>query len=161
MSAVLPVMGAAMGVAGNIGRHSETRNRALLAQDMGLGEYIWYYVLVYNSWLGYPANQDFGDEEGGGTYTRTERQVISALLANHADGLRQAGATAEADLWQAEAEAVLESETGVPFGPGGLPEPYAALLEPARGKLEAMYCAPTSGFELGSIRKKGLSFHSD
>lgn len=161
MKTVLPVVGAAMGIAGNIGRHSEARNQALLAQDMGLGEYIWYYVLIYNSWLGYPANQDFDDGESSGGYSPGERRVISALLANHAEGLREAGAAAEADLWQAEAGAVLESETGVPFGPGGLPDRYAALLEPARGKLEAMYCAATSSFELGSIRKKGLSFRSD
>ena len=161
MRTVLPVMGAALGMAGNIGRHVEARNRALLAREMGLGEYVWHYVLIYNSWLGYPANQEFDDTEGGGSYDRDDRRVISALLAGHADGLRRAGAAAEADLWQAEAAAVLESETGVPFGPGGLPERYARLLAPARGKLEAGYCAATSSFELGAIRKKGLSFHTD
>ncbi len=161
MKAVLPVVGAAMGMAGNIGRQVEERNRALLARDMGLGEYVWHYVLIYNSWLGYPANQDFEDAQDDGSYDQDERRSISALLANHADGLRAAGAVAEADLWQAEAEAVLESETGVPFGPGGLPARYAVLLEPARGKLEATYCAATSSFELGTIRKKGLGFRTD
>ena len=161
VKSVLPVMGAAMGLAGNIGRHSEARNRALLAQGMGLGEYIWYYVLIYNSWLGHPANQDFDDTESSGGYSPGDRRVISALLANHADGLRAAGAVAEADLWLAESDAVLESETGVPFGPGGLPDRYAALLEPSRDELEAVYCAPTSSFELGSVHQKGLSFRSD
>ena len=161
MKTVLPVMGAAMGLAGNIGRILEARNHALLVHRMGLGEYVWHYVLIYNSWLGYPANQDFDDSEGGGSYDQDDRRVISALLAGHAEVLRGAGAADEADLWQAEAEAVLESETGVPVGPGGLPERYALLLAPARGKLEAVYCAATSSFELGAIRKKGLSFHTD
>jgi hypothetical protein len=158
---VLPVIGAAFGIAGKIGRHNELRNRALLDQDMSLGEYVWYYVLVYNSWLGYAPNQEFDDSEGAGDYTRSERRVILALLEHHAEALRDAGRTAEADLWAAEAGAILDSPTGVPFGPGGLPEAYARFLEPWRGKLEPSYCAATSSFELNRIRKKGLSFHSE
>jgi len=158
---VLPVIGAAFGIAGKIGKHNEMRNRALLAQDMSLGEYIWYYVLVYNSWLGERPNQEFDDSEGDQDYARSERRVIRALLENHADALRDAGRDAEAELWTEAAVTVSNSASGVPFGPGGLPPAYADMLEPYRAKIEASYCAATSSFELSQIRKKGLSFHSD
>jgi hypothetical protein len=158
---VLPVVGAAFGIAGKIGKHNELRNLALLEQDMSLGEYVWYYVLVYNSWLGHPPNQEFDDSEGKGDYTGSERRVIQALLENHAATLRDAGRASEAELWAAEAAGILDSPSGVPFGPGGLPAAYAQILEPWRAKLEPSYCGATSSFELSKIRKKGLSFHSE
>ena len=52
-------MGDVFGMVGNMGEFTQLRNQALLDQDMGLGEYIWIYVLVYNSWLGHPPNQDY------------------------------------------------------------------------------------------------------
>lgn len=158
---VLPVIGSVFGIAGNIGKHVEARNRALLAQGMGLGEYAWFYVLVYNSWLGHTPSQDFDDGDSGGAYATGERRAIAALLANHAEALRAAGRAAEAEAWAAEAEVVMDTQTGVPFGLGGLPAAEAAALEPWRDQLEALYCAATSAFELGAIRKQGLSFHSD
>lgn len=158
---VLPVIGSVFGIAGDIGRHVEARNRALLAQDMGLGEYVWYYVLAYNSWLGHEPNQEFDDGDADGAYATGERRAIAALLTNHAAALRAAGRAAEAEVWATEAEAVMDAQAGVPFGLGGLPAEAAAALEPWRDQLEAQYCAATSSFELGAVRKQGLSFHSD
>ena len=154
------VMGAAMGFAGAIGKHTEIRNRALLDQDMSMGEYVWIYVLVYNSWLGMPPNVDFDDDEGG-SYSRSERRIIRKLLENHAEALEEAGRTEAAEVWQAEADRIMDTSTGVPFEDGDFPEELADLLEYRGGKFEGLYCAETSSFELSVIRKKGLSFHSD
>jgi len=154
------VMGAAMGMAGNIGKYTETRNRVLLAQDMSMGEYVWIYVLVYNSWLGMAPNLDFDDMEGG-SYSRGERRIIRKLIENHIESLTESGRSEAAEIWQAEADRIMETTAGVPFEDGEFPPELAEMLEHRRGKFEKLYCSETSSFELSVIRKKGLSFHSD
>ncbi len=158
---VLPLMGTVFGMVGNMGRYLERRNVALTDHGMGLGEYIWYYVLVYNAWLDHPASVEFDEPDSTGTYSRADRRVLAALLANQAAVLREAGRLDEAKTWETQSDAVLDSPTGVPFGPGGLPADVAARLEPWRDRLEAVYCGATGSLELGQIHKKGLSIQTD
>jgi len=154
---VLPVLGSVFGMVGDLGRYLELRNTALVERGMGLGEYTWYYVLVYNSWLGQRPNRDFAGADTTGAYDHSDRYVLSTLLAHQAAALREAGRGDEADVWDQQADAVMDSPDGVPFGRGGLPAPLAARLEPWRERLEAVYCEATGTFELGRIRKRGLS----
>ena len=161
LHAVGGVMGAVMGMAGNIGRHTELRNRALLEQDMSLGEYVWIYVLVYNSWLEYAPNSDFESDGEDESFTRKERRLIRDLLDNHVQSLTEAGRTQEAAVWQRESDMVMDSVHGVPFEESGLPPEMAERLEPFRERFDALYCAEAASFEFAVIRKKGLSFHSE
>ncbi len=151
------VMSAAFGIAGNIGRFTQDRNEALLGEGMGLGEYIWIYTLVYNSWLGYEPNLDFESGKGG-RYERSEQEIIRQLMRNHVDALNEAGRDDEAAAWLAELEHLERSEgSGVPWADSEVPVATAAALEPYRAELDALYCGATSAFEFSRIRKHGLS----
>ncbi len=152
--------GSIFGMVGNLGRFTELRNEALLGHGMSLGEYIWIYVLVYNSWLGEVPNRDF-DGDARGAMSSKEQKVLVAMVRRHAEALASAGMAAEATLWEEEAERMKRSETGVPFKDGTLPEGLIRVFEPYSGKLESLYCEATSSFEMNRIKKRGLSIHSD
>lgn len=160
IKAVGGVMGAVMGMAGNLGKFTETRNRALLAQEMSLGEYAWIYVLVYNSWLAHPPNESFEEGETG-VFSRSERGVLHTLLDRHADDLAEAGRLAESRLWRTEADRVMDRGAGAPFSTTCLPVEILAGLEPFREKLEDLYCPDTASFEWSRVKKKGLGFHAE
>ena len=152
--------GSIFGMVGNIGRFTELRNQALLEGGMSLGEYIWVYVLVYNSWQGEVPRRDFdGDAEGD--MSSKEQKVVREMVLRHAEALASAGMAAEATLWNEEADRMKRSETGVPFKDGTLPEELIRVFEPYSRKLESLYCEATSSFEMNRIKKKGLSIHSD
>ena len=160
LKAVGNLMGNIFGMVGNIGRFTEERNLALLENDMSLGEYAWIYVLVYNSWLGEQPNQDF-EETGGRGYSASERRLMRALVANHAQALAAVGMVDEADLWEREVGRMERAETGVPFKDGSLPASYVRQFLSRENELEALFCEATSSFELNRVQKKGLSIRSE
>jgi len=148
------------GMVGDIGRFTNLRNQALLESGMGLGEYIWIYVLVYNSWMGNVPNVEFdGDSEGG--MSGGEQKVMRTLVLNHAEALTSAGMADKAALWEQEADRMKRSETGVPFEGGSLPAEVVRAFLPYERELADLYCEATSSFEMSRVRKKGLSIHSD
>ena len=152
-------MGSIKGLVTEMGKVMEIRNNALLEQGMGMGEYTWIYVLTYNSWLGYAPNT--GVEDGGGEFTNREQTLIADLMTGYADALSRAGRTEDAELWRAEVKKLEWNDGGTPFGDGTLPTEITAVLEPYRTRLEASYCATLADIDLGQIKKKGLSFHSN
>jgi len=158
--AVGNLTGGIFGMVGNMGRFIELRNRALLEGGMGLGEYVWIYVLVYNSWMGNAPNVDIdGDSKGG--MSGGEQKVMRTLVANHAEALANAGMTDEASLWEKEANRMKRAETGVPFEDGDLPAAMIRNFLPYERELADVYCEATSSFEMNRVRKKGLSIRSD
>lgn len=159
--AVGDMMGGVFGIAGNIGRFTEARNQALLANEMGLGEYIWIYVLVYNSWLGHVPNTDF-EQGNGGRFDDSDQKVIRALMRNHAGALTAAGRPDEAKAWESEVRRLERSDgSGVPWSGAELPAGLVAACEPLRAELEAAYCEATAAFEMSSVHKKGLTYSAD
>ena len=154
------IMGSVFSVAGEIGALNHSRNNELLKNEMGLGEYIWIYVLAYNSWLGFEPNTGFeGDDTGG--FSVKEAGYIRSLILNHASALEEVGRTKEAKLWREEAGHLERSEGRVPFSSGNLPSEVTAALAPYRSKFTATYCPAMAEFDLGRVKKKGLSFRSD
>jgi hypothetical protein len=153
------MMGGIGGMLGNIGRFTELRNQILLENGMGLGEYIWIYVLAYNSWQGHVPNIDF-DDDSGGTMSSAERKVMRTLIAHHAEALTAAGRADEAALWEREIGRMKRSETGIPFRDGELPPSVIRAFLPYEAELESLYCAPMSGFEMNRLQKRGMSFTS-
>lgn len=152
--------GSIFGMVGNIGRFTELRNQALLEGGMGLGEYIWIYVLAYNSWLGEVPNRDLEDDAGRGM-SAGEQKVVRELVLNHAKALAEAGREAEAALWTEEAGRLKRNETGVPFKDGGLPADLLQVFQSYDRELKSLYCEATSSFEMNRISKNGLSIRSD
>lgn len=151
--------GSVMGLAGNIGQFTQDRNEALLAQGMGLGEYVWIYTLVYYCWLGH-APQDELEEDESVELDAGEARAVRSLLGNLARALTAAGRQPEADIWQGEADRLERTDAAIPFAAGGLPAPLAELLESRRAQLEPTFCGALSTYEFGEVQKKGLSVHS-
>jgi hypothetical protein len=158
--AVGNLTGGIFGMVGNMGRFTHLRNQALLDQGMSLGEYIWIYVLVYNSWKGHLPNHDIADQAQGGMSV-SERKIMRTLVLNHAEALEDAGRPDRAAIWEQEAGRMLRAETGVPFKDGGLPEELIRGFLPFEDALDSLYCEATSSFEMNRVRKKGLSIHAD
>jgi hypothetical protein len=160
LKALAPVLGSIAGMTNDVGRFAEARNRALLEQGMSLGEYAWLYVLVYNSWLGLPANLDPDDAPSEAGYGPGQREFLAVLLESRADALAAAGRSGEAAAWHAEAAAADRWPDGVPFAGGRLPADLAACFEPHRDELAAAWCAATGSLELAEVRREGLSIHA-
>jgi len=158
--AVGNLTGGIFGMVGDMGRFTHLRNQALLDAGMGLGEYIWIYVLAYNSWLGNSPNVDLdGDSQRG--MSGKEQKLIRTLVANYAEALADAGMADKAALWEQEGDRMKRAETGVPFENGDLPADLTRAFLPYESELKDLYCEAMSSFEMGQVRKKGLSIHSD
>lgn len=160
LKAVGGLMGSLSGMVAEIGRFTETRNAALLENGMGLGEYIWIYVLAYHSWLGYQPGTSF-DSEGDEELSRNERKVIRLIMKNHAGSLAEAGLSDQAEIWEREILRLERSESDVPFAGADLPESLVSSFTPYGDLLRSLYCEETAGFELNTIKKKGLSIQSN
>lgn len=160
--AIKGVTGSVLGLVGDIGKLNEARNRALLEQKMGLGEYTWIYTLAYHSWLGqpFPDRADGDDGEGDGERVERLRATLLGLMRRHAEALAAAGDAGAAALWRDEADRMERAAAEVPFGPGGLPAGYAAAFEARGDELRATWCAPMAEYELGEVRRSGLTVHS-
>lgn len=155
------VMGSVFGIAGNIGRFTESRNEALLREGMSLGEYIWIYTLAYNSWLGYPPNTGFEADEGG-SFSAGEQRIIRQLMRNHAEALAAADRQPDAAAWLEEVRHLERSEgSGVPWEQHEMPAEIAAALGAYETELTDLFCAATASFEFSQVRKKGLSITAD
>lgn len=154
------VMGSVKGIIMEMGEVMELRNEALMEQEMGMGEYTWIYVLAFNSWLGYEPNTGIESTDGG-NFSPREKGLIEDLMNTHAEALAEAGRSEEAALWREEAETLDWSDTGIPFEGDLLPVEISTALEKYRSRLEEAYCVPMSEFDLGQIKRTGLSFHSN
>ncbi len=158
--AVGNLTGGIFGMVGNMGRFTQLRNQALIDGGMGLGEYVWIYVLVYNSWLKNVSNVDIDGESKGGM-SGGEQKIMRALVRNHAEALANAGMSDKAALWDQEADRMKRAETGVPFESGGLPADVIRAFLPYEKELSDLYCEAMSSFEMNRVRKKGLSIRAD
>ena len=163
MRAIGGVTGSVLGLVGDIGKLNEARNRALLEQGMGLGEYTWIYTLAYHSWLGqpFPDRADADDGEGDGRRVERLRATILGLMRRHAGALAEAGDAAAAASWREEADRMERAAAEIPFGQGGLPEPYAAAFAARADDLRAGWCAPMAEYDLGEVRRSGLTVHAE
>ena len=148
------------GMVGNMGRFTQLRNQALLDHGMSLGEYIWIYVLAYNSWLGHVPNVDVGGESKG-SMSGSEQKAVRTLILNHAEALASVGMAEKSALWAQEAARMKRSETGVPFKDGDLPADLIRVFVPYERELTDLYCEAMSSFEMNRVKKKGLTIHSD
>jgi hypothetical protein len=160
LRAVGGVTGGIFGLVGKLGHFAQRRNEALVAAEMGLGEYAWLYTVIYNSWLKYPTNTSI-DDRAGRPLSGAERSRLREVTRLYGAALQAAGRDAEGAAWLAEAARMAEDDRGVPFADGLLPPEARAVLAPYESRLQALYCAATGDLEMSEIEKKGLSIHAD
>ncbi len=156
-----------------VGSYLQARNRALLEQKMGIGEYVFTYSLAYYSWLGH--DPEDGPEitvQGGGddgergfqdadspfspraVRRRHRRYLLPMLHAQLAslDGEHDPGGDPSWRSTLAREIRRFEDDPGRMMWQDGLPAPIRESLEPYRARLEASYSRTANCFELPLAR---------
>jgi hypothetical protein len=161
LSTALKIGKDAMGLGPGMGDLFDARNRTLVEQGMGMGEYTYIYVLAYYSYLGHspedgPDAETDGDVEIdlGSTFSRRVHRDLVQMMKNQLAALPEGTEPA----WRAALEAeiaVLEPRHRRQPWADGLPGPVLASLEPHRERLLASWSAAANPFELARNKKRG------
>jgi hypothetical protein len=157
---------AGIGLAPRILEHAAARNDALLEAEMGLGEYTWIYWLTYHAWLGHPVDESLlrdlmearAEFDGSAQIhidgmdsdemKRELRRDVRAMLRNLESELAGRADLPELHSLVAAEVALTEADRSRVPWEDGLPEAFAAGLEPYRGRLQENYSPATNPFEL-------------
>jgi hypothetical protein len=162
MTAALGLGKAAFGLVSGAGEFFTVRNRSLLEEGMGMGEYSYIYTIAYFSWLGHDPQDGPGFHKGDGQegdgIGRMDRRTSARLHGNLLQMLRNqlASLPGEETGWRRALEAeiaVMEREPGRFAWRDGVPPPLAASLDPYRERLESSYTPMTNAFELARNTK--------
>ena len=151
-----------------IGTLMKRRNEALLDQNMGLGEYIYIYVISYNAWLQKKMAIGFEVEEENHSHDPEVSGQVRLLLKTMLDMLRNQLSAIEISGDPAGLKVPLEAEIAameadryrIPWQ-DGVPDPILLSLEPFGAQLEEVY-DPFAGIldlVVDEKDKKGGFFH--
>lgn len=132
-------LGAPFLIGRDFGDYVTRRNKVLLANEMGLGEYTWIYVSAYQAWLGHAPAKLFATADRPGIYEQRVNRQVREMVARHVAG----GEPTDLASWQAEATALAADLSRSVFG-DGLPPALEASLEPYRQEMMELYC-PAAG----------------
>jgi hypothetical protein len=153
----------AIGMGADIGHLFETRNQTLLDRGMGLGEYMYIYVLAYYSWLGHsPSDAPRQNANGSYVMVRSQYQIhdeLLRMLSNQLESLADAGDAQKWNKWRSELAGEIEemknNEGRVPWE-NSVPRKTAESLEPFKDRLEQTYSPITNPFELSLPVRRGV-----
>jgi hypothetical protein len=166
---VLGMFKAGAGIVPRMMEFISQRTDALLAEEMGLGEYTHIYVLSYFSWLGMPPedgpafqlvgnNVSYSSSDDEEAIRRQRKRIVLEtvnlhlleMLENQQSALEAAGGGDES--WQRalahEIVAMNQDRDRLPWQ-DGLPPQLEASLEPYRERLESSYSALCNPLEVG------------
>ena len=122
----------------------DVRNSALLAEEMGLGEYIYIYLAAYGERLALESQGRYADQEEAYLSPRARReyaQILDNQLAALQSGQKNQDASVVALSAELQAEmAALEDGSHPSPWPAGPPAKTAESLAPYRDQLSAQYC---------------------
>lgn len=139
---------------------STTRNQALLAEDMGLGEYFYIYLTAYGKQLANEANSDFSATEEAYISDRT-REEFAQILTNQLQALQASELAVsypdlETDL-QMEIDALKNVGYTSPWPNGPIGKARESLA-PYQQQLAGLYC---SGIVRIELLQKNRGFNLD
>lgn len=149
----------AMGLGPALGNLFETRNHALLAEGMGLGEYSYIYLTAYQSQLA-----DDGPRTGimdGSPISSRLHGCVEDMLSRQLESARSGGADPR---WLMELEGELEAMASGPRRPlwgDGLPPSVLASFKPYRDQLDGVFCGAATELELLRGRRGFLAIESE
>jgi hypothetical protein len=136
----------------------EVRNRSLLAEEMGLGEYIYIYLAAYGEQLAGESVSSYSGMDEAYISPRARNEFIQ-ILANQLAALEAAGQEASpegliADL-RGEIEALEDGSHSSPWpnGPAGMTR---ESLAPYHERLAELYCSGIVEIELQQ-KNRGLN----
>ncbi len=144
------------------GRWLSVRNRVLLEERMGMGEFTQLTVLIHHGWLAYPLDLTIdGDNDDD---ERQRRDMARDLFRSSLRAWREA-AEAAGDpsllvpaIEEQMAELALDDEY-VPWTRGALPAVVTEGLEPYRDRCEAVFADVGPLLGVGAGEGEGFNFH--
>jgi len=137
----------------------EVRNRSLLAEEMGLGEYIYIYLAAYGEQLADESASSYADMDEAYISPRTRDEFVQ-ILGNQLAALEAAGQEGSpeglVDDLRGEIEALEDGSHSSPWpiGPTGRTR---ESLAPYHGQLVELYCSGIVKIELQQ-KNRGLEF---
>jgi hypothetical protein len=137
----------------------EARNRSLLAEEMGLGEYIYIYLAAYGEQLANESASSYAGMDEAYISPRARDEFIQ-ILGNQLAALEAAGQETSpegliADL-QGEIEALEDGSHSSPW-PNGPTGRTRESLAPYHDRLVELYCSGIVKIELQQ-KNRGLNF---
>ncbi len=142
-------------------RFMETRNRALLQEEMGLGEYFYIYVLAYTDQLRH-AKDTFPAELDEVHIGPRAQKELAEILGNQLDRIMSGpdGPANEemADSLRDQIALLSDGRQYLPWE-SGLPPAIAASLEPYAEPLARRYCEGIAKIELMQ-KNKGFNLEN-
>jgi hypothetical protein len=178
---------AGVGFTGALADYLHERSAALLAQKMGLGEYLYTYALAYYSWLGKDpgagpseSNLDldldhkrreggvvWGDQHGDWSKPEIRRQRLRVTVHDYLlpmlEGQLAAADTLGDKAWRDDLTAEvgkLRADPGRLPWQDGLPAPLRESLEPYRAQFEAQWSAEANLLEILTLEdREGREIH--
>lgn len=140
----------AFGAGPKMVKFSTSRNRALLEEEMGLGEYLYIYLTSYGEQLAKESAGDFSNTEEAYVSERA-RKEYTRILANQLQALETSEAQSSqpglVDDLRAEIEALTDGSHTSPWPEGPVGKSRAALA-PYHQKLDDLYCTGVVKIEL-------------
>jgi len=145
----------------------DARNTALLAEEMGLGEYIYIYLAAYGELLALESQGRYADQEEAYLSPRARKEYVQ-ILGNQLAALQSvdqdqdhdhdqdASSLALVAELQAEMTALADGSHSSPW-PDGPPGRTAVSLAPYRDRISALYCEGMVRVEILQ-KNKGFSF---
>jgi hypothetical protein len=137
----------------------DERNTALLAGEMGMGEYIYIYLAAYGELLAQEPQGRYADQEEAHLSPRARNEYVQ-ILGNQLIALQSAGQAAPSLALVAELQAemaALEDGSHASPWPDGPPAKTSESLAPYRDQLSALYCEGIVRVEILQ-KNKGYSF---
>jgi len=129
---------------------SETRNRALLDENMGLGEYLYIYLTSYAEQLAAETDSSYADMEEAYVSERTRKEFVQ-ILANQLLAIQTSGSESTdpqlvADL-RTEIEALQDDPHSSSWPTGSVANARESLA-PYQQQLVGLYCSGVVKIEL-------------
>ena len=127
----------------------DARNNALLAAEMGLGEYMYIYLAAYGPQLAAESTSKYAEQEDAFISART-RSEYASILANQLDALKISGDSPPGDLaasLEKEINTLRDAPDSSPWAHGP-PAGTNESLAPYRGQLDKLYCQGIVKIEL-------------
>ena len=131
------------------GAYVNDRNRALLDQGMGLGEYSWIYVVGYFAFLGQPPRRLLEEPNRPKVFEDRVYPEMANIIGRHVEEARMSDGP-----WVEELARLKADRGRAPFA-GNLPPELAESLGPFRAALKTVACPAAAELDMTITVRRG------
>jgi hypothetical protein len=158
MREALKTVKSALGIAPAMGTFFETRNRALLEAEMGLGEYTYIYVMAYHRQ--FQEENELEEFLGDSAIDFRVNQALIEMLNLQLAARRETTADpAVIDVLEAEIDALRDDYGRIPWQ-DGLPVPITSSLASFQTRLDESFCPAFAAIDLSINERHGVTIET-